>query len=150
MVTLERFIYRKQLGILRKMAENITQEQKLSKLLEKTVEERNGNRIRHLTRVIAKSYSENPEELKEYFDDSNKDISGIATSAYNFLTKEISPIQAVEFGGLGAILDNTEEDLEFNRCQLWFSKNSGYSLWCSKNSGNSLRYSENSGSALKF
>ena len=121
---------------------------KLSKLLEKTVDEKNGNRIRHLTRIISKAYSKNPKHLKKYFNASDDYIAGIATSAYNLLTKEIEPMQEIKFGGLGAILNEMKKGLEFSQSQLWFSKNSEFSLWYSKNSGNSLKGSENSGNSL--
>ena len=121
----------------------------LEKLLEKVIERKNGNRVRHLTRIISNAYSENSEELKQYFNDNtNQFITGIATSAYHFLTGDIGPILEKDFGGFGAIVDNSEEGLEFNNRQLWHSKISGDSLRHSKNKGNALRYSENSGNAL--
>ena len=121
---------------------------RLSSLLYKVVKNKNGNAVRHLTRIIAKAYKSNPEKLRKYFNDSEKLISGIATSAYNFLTGEITPMQSTEYGGLGAILTNTPKNLIFKDNQLWYSKNSGCALLYSKNSGYALRGSENSGSAL--
>jgi len=128
-------------------------------LINQAVKEKKGDRIRHLTRIIANAYSGKPQELVPFFKDENEYLAGIATSAYNLITNDIAPIQSIEFGGLGAILTNTEEGLTFNQCQLWYSKNSGYALrssknseytlWYSKNNGNALGYSENSGDALR-
>jgi len=123
-------------------------EKRFASLLKTAFDKKNGNRIRHLVRIVADSYSQNLEELQKYFDSENPLVAGIATSAYNFLTDEISPIQKKEFGGLGAIINQSKRNLEFNRRQLWFAKISGSSLIFSKNSDDSLKYSENGGHSL--
>lgn len=120
------------------------------KLLENSFENKNGNRIRHLVRIVANSYSENPEKLKEYFENQDKLVVGIATSAYHFLTGDIEPIRTLEYGGLGSIINESDEGLKFNQNQLWFAKLSGNSLWNSENSGDSLKYSENNDDSLDW
>lgn len=110
---------------------------------------KNGNRVRHLTRVIASAYEDNPDELKKYFEDSNGFVAGIATSAYHFLTGDIKPIQKIEDGGLGAIISQSENGLKFSKWQLRFAKLTGTALQYSRNRGSALMYSENSGDALK-
>lgn len=125
-------------------------EDRFSSLLQTAFDKRNGNRIRHLVRIIANAYSQNPEELKNYFDNENQLVEGIATSAYNFLTNEITPIQEKEFGGLGAIINQSKENLKFNKKQLWFARIGGDSLWGSYNSEDSLWFSENSDESLKY
>ena len=88
-------------------------EKKLEKLVHKCYKKTNGNRIRHIVRVVAKAYKENPEELIEYFDSDKHDelVVGIATSAYHFLTEDIRPIQTKEHGGLGAIITIGDDSL---------------------------------------
>ena len=125
-------------------------ENRFVELVETAYNKNKGNRIRHLVRILADSYQENPERLKSYFNNKNFLITGIATSAYHFLTGDIKPIQSRKFGGLGAIINDSEKGLTFNRNQLYFSKNSGDALWDSENSGDALKYSKNSGDALKY
>jgi len=132
---------------------------KLGGLLEYAVDKSRGNFVRALMRIIAKAYEKNPETLRRYFNHENQKIAGIATSAYHFLTGDIKPIQTRNFGGLGAIINDSEESLKFGRNQLnfaklcgdalWYSENNGYALWHSENNGNALWKSENSGDALE-
>ena len=123
-------------------------EDRFAYLLQIAVDKRNGNRIRHLVRIVAHAYSQNPKKLKNYFNNENQLVAGIATSAYHFLTGKITPIQKKEFGGLGAIINQSKENLKFNKKQLWFAKISGNSLRYSENSEDSLWNSENSGFSL--
>lgn len=117
---------------------------KLAKLIRKLFFEKSqiqrGNRLRHLTRIIAKEYQDNPEKLRDYFSLTNVDVfvQGLATSVYHFLTGDIKPIQEKHHGGLGAIISSSEKNLEFNKCQLW----------CAKISGDALRYSTHKDGAL--
>lgn len=111
---------------------------------------RTGNRIRHLVRIISKAYEKNPIKLRKYFNHTNKFIAGISTAAYHFLTGDIKPIQTREFGGLGAIINDSEENLVFNKSQLWYAKLSGNALKKAHNSDRVLFYSENSGHSLYY
>lgn len=122
-------------------------EEKLINVISKVAGKENGNRVRHLVRIVANAYDNDPKRLKRYFNDSEL-IAGLATSAYHFLTGDIKPIQTREYGGLGAIINDSEHNLEFGRCQLWFSRLSGNALTYSTNKNHALRYSENSDKAL--
>ena len=122
--------------------------ERFADLLQTAFDKKNGNRIRHLVRIVAHAYSQNPEELENYFNNENQLVAGIATSAYHFLTDKITPIQTKAFGGLGAIINQSGDGLKFNQKQLWFAKISGDALRYSENGGNSLWYSENSDSSL--
>ena len=145
-------------------------EELLAKLLVPSIDHRelnvreSGNRIRHLTRVIAASYKNDPEELRKFFEVSdqsvgnlaseeqlliNQFVAGIATSAYHFLTGDITSIQTVEYGGLGAIISKSEPNLKFSKEQLNYAKISGTSLKNSRNKAHALWYSENSENALQ-
>ena len=125
-------------------------EERFAGLLQTAFDKRNGNRIRHLVRIVAHAYSQNPEELENYFNNENQLVAGIATSAYHFLTDKITPIQTKAFGGLGAIINQSDKNLKFNKKQLWFAKISGDSLNCSENSEDSLWYSKNSEDSLGY
>ncbi len=122
-------------------------QKKLENLIEKAYRKTNGNRIRQLVKVVANAYKENPEELRNYFKRENK-VSGIATSAYYLLTKNISPIQDESYGGLGVSISDSEEGLRFSRNQMQFAKISGTALFKSVNSDYSLWHVETSGFAL--
>ena len=129
--------------------ERLKREEKLKNVLLKVLEKGNGNGVRHLVRIVANAYENNPEKLRRYFNSEDNKIAGIATSAYHFLTGDIKPIQTREYGGLGAIINDSEHNLEFGRCQLHFAQLSGKALWHSKNVGYVLENSTNSGYALK-
>ena len=118
-------------------------------LLHKSFDANRGKRIRHLVRIVANAYSEDPEELKEYFENPNELVVGIATSAYHFLTGDIRPIQEKEYGGLGAIVNGSEKYLTFKKNQLWFSKLTNGALNHSILSELSLNFSVSDGSSLK-
>ena len=110
------------------------EQEKLNHLISKLYMKGNGNRIRHLVRVISNAYKENPKQLKKYFNDQKPQIAGLATSAYHFLTGKIKPIQKKKFGGLGAIINKTKSHLKFKKRQLNFAKLTGDALQFSKNS----------------
>jgi len=137
------------MGHLKFPIKKISREGRLTGILSKTIGDKNGNGVRHVMKIVSKSYKENPEELREYFNSRNSFIGGIATSAYYFLTGIMEPIQEFEYGGLGAIIDDSEKELEFGRSQLWFARLNKNSLNNSKNSSNSLWYAEIYGNALE-
>lgn len=88
-----------------------------------------GNLIRQRARVIAEEYKNRPlSELRNYFENENLLLAGIATSAYHLITKEIEPIQAAQFGGIGAIILDSPMNLEFKLDQLHFAQIFGKSL----------------------
>ncbi|VVB83905.1 Uncharacterised protein [uncultured archaeon] len=118
-------------------------------LLESAVQFGEGNRIRHLADIIAKSYSKKPEELISFFSNDNKHIAGIATSAYYSITEDIEPALSIEYGGLGAVVASTKIRLKIGQSQFLFSRNSGNAFWFSENSGNAFGYSENSGDSFR-
>jgi len=120
-------------------------ELKLVGLIKNVFDAKNGNGVRKLVKIVSNAYDENPEKLRKYFNSDNLLVVGIATSAYHFLTGDIRPIQTREYGGLGAIINDSEEGLKFNRNQLSFAKLSGFALQNSTNSGKALFSSENSG-----
>ena len=41
--------------------------ERFAKLLQTAFDDRNGNRIRHLVRIVANAYSDKPKKLKRYF-----------------------------------------------------------------------------------
>lgn len=55
------------------MTKEDMKEKKLEELVRRCVEKRNGNRIRHIVRVVAKAYEKNPEKLREYFDEHRQE-----------------------------------------------------------------------------
>ena len=124
-------------------------EEKLKRLTNEFYNARNGNRIRDIVKVVAKTYEKNPVEIMKYFNHEDRKIAGIATSAYHLLTGDLTPMCRREFGGLGAIINDSEFGLTFGRNQLQFSENSGVALTGSKNSEYALCFSENSGYALR-
>jgi|TARA_B100001971_G_C18243616_1_gene572650 hypothetical protein len=128
----------------------LSREERLTGILSKAIGKKNGNMVRHVMKIVSRTYRENPEELREYFSSHNKLIAGIATSAYNFLTRIIEPIQEIEYGGFGAIINNGENGLEFGRNQLWFARLDADSLWYSRISDCSLWYAEIEGRALRY
>ncbi|VVB82283.1 Uncharacterised protein [uncultured archaeon] len=111
-------------------------EEKLKELLNRIYENKNGNRMRQLVKFVADFYKNRAPELKKYFDNEDLLIGGIATSAYYAITEDISQIQSHEFGGLGAIIQQTQSELEFNQDQLRFAKLSGLALKYSRLSDN--------------
>jgi len=103
----------------------------LKDMTERLIEEyksQRGDLIRQRVRVIAEEYRNKPKELRNYFDDENLLLAGIATSAYHFITGEIEPIQSTQFGGIGAIILDSSMDLEFELDQLHFAQIFGKSL----------------------
>lgn len=124
--------------------------EKLDELLGKITGEENGNRVRHLTRIISKAYSENPGKLEDLYNNPNQFIAGIATSAYYLLTGDMTPIIETDFGGFGAIIGNTEEGLKFNCHQLWYSEIGKYGLWNANISGKALRYADTGEDSLMY
>ncbi len=129
----------------------------LEKVYERAIKRKDGSRIRHLVRVVANAYKNNPNELKPSsydsyqnfpYEDYNEKIAGIASSAYHFLTGDFKAIQFFEYGGLGAIITKSPDELKFSDNQLQFARISGKALSHSVNSGNALQYAETSESAL--
>ena len=92
------------------MTKEDMKEKKLEELVRRCVEKRNGNRIRHIVRVVAKAYEKNPEKLRRYFSSDDALVAGIATSAYYSLTGDIEPILKTRYGGLGATITLSGSD----------------------------------------
>ncbi len=100
----------------------------ISKKLVENYTLQKGDLIRQMVRVIAEYYKKKPEELKDYFDNKNFLIEGIATSAYHLITGDITPMQSRQLGGLGAIILESPMELEFKLDQLHFAQIFGTSL----------------------
>lgn len=108
----------------------------ISKKLIEDYKSQRGDLIRQKVRVIAEDYKDRAEKLKDYFDNENPLIGGIATSAYHFITGDITPMQSRQLGGLGAIILESQSDLEFKLDQLYFAQIFGTSLRGAKLSDN--------------
>lgn len=102
----------------------MNREDKIINLAKKLHSRQNGNRIRQVVRAAAKAYQSNPEQLKEYFNHDENLLAGIATSAYHRITGDLNPCQEIKYGGLGVIIDNSEEGLSLTprEEERWTSK----------------------------
>jgi len=92
---------------------------------------------KRFSELIEKEYNKNGN-----FNNEKGLAKEAATSAYHFSAEEIKPLQIREFGGLGAITSDSEEELRFG------SKNPSYALIGSKRSGWTLIGSRSSGWTL--
>jgi hypothetical protein len=127
----------------------VTSRKKFEKVLNAAYSKNSGDRVRQIARIVVENYSDNPEDLVDYFSKGSGLSRGIATAAYAMITNNFAVISNRKYGGLGMCVCSSPVGIVGVKNQYQYVKGRGYAFEGAEGRGSAFEGAEGSGNAFE-